>query len=75
MRRILRYSIRPLRKAVVFVRWIKAALTFENGVDYALWKIKRHSGVSVEATEFQRKYPLIAAWPLVWKLYRKGAFR
>jgi hypothetical protein len=75
LRRILRYSIRPLRKAVVFVRWIKAALTFENGVDYALWKIKRHSGVSVEATEFQRKYPLIAAWPLVWKLYRKGAFR
>ena len=70
-----RYALRPVRKLVAFLRLMKATFTFENGVDYALWKVERHSGVKVQATEFQRKYPLIGAWPLVWKLYRKGAFR
>lgn len=66
---------RPLQKLVTFFRLAKATLTFENGVDYALWKIQRQSGVRLEATDFQRRYPLIGAWPLVWKLWRKGAFR
>lgn len=56
-------------------RLIKGALTFEDALDYILWKIERHSGVRVEATERQRRYPLIFAWPLVWRLYRRGAFR
>jgi hypothetical protein len=54
---------------------MKATLTFENGVDYALWKIERQSGVHMKASPLQRRHPLIAAWPLVWKLWRKGAFR
>ena len=66
---------RPLQKLVVFLRLMKATLTFEGGVDYALWKIERQSGVRVEASQFQRRYPLLTAWPLVWKLWRKGAFR
>ncbi|MEZ5814255.1 MAG: hypothetical protein R3E13_05975 [Alphaproteobacteria bacterium] len=66
---------RPFQKSVTFLRLMKATLTFENGVDYALWKIERQSGVHMEATNLQRRYPLIAAWPLVWKLWRKGAFR
>lgn len=66
---------RPLQKLVVFLRLMKATMTFEGGVDYALWKVERQSGVRIEANNFQRHYPLIAAWPLVWKLWRKGAFR
>ena len=56
-------------------RIIKAALTFEDPLDYLLWKIERHSGVHVEPSPRQRRYPLIFAWGLLWQLYRKGAFR
>ncbi len=62
-------------KALSFLRLIKAALTFAGGLDYLLWKIKRHSGVYIEPTSWQRKYPLIFVWPLLWRLYRQGAFQ
>ena len=62
-------------KVLSFLRLIKAAVTFSGGLDYLLWKIKRHSGVYIEPTSLQRKYPLIFVWPLLWRLYRQGAFR
>jgi hypothetical protein len=62
-------------KVLSVLRIFKAALTFDGGLDYLLWKIKRHSGVYIEPSRLQRKYPLIFAWPLLWRLYRKGAFR
>ena len=62
-------------KVLSVLRIFKAALTFDGGLDYLLWKIKRHSGVYIEPTRLQRKYPLIFAWPLLWRLYRQGAFR
>lgn len=57
------------------LRLCKSAFTFDDPVDYALWKVERHSGVSVTPTERQRRYPLIFAWPLVWQLYRQGALK
>jgi hypothetical protein len=62
-------------KVLSTLRIIKAAVTFEGALDYLLWKIKRHSGVYIEPTELQRKAPLIFAWPLLFKLWRRGAFR
>ena len=62
-------------KALSTLRIFKAALTFDGALDYLLWKIQRHSGVYFQPTELQRKYPLIFAWPLLWRLWRKGAFR
>jgi hypothetical protein len=56
-------------------RLAKAALTFEGGVDYALWKVERHSGVKVEAGPWLRRHPILAAVPLLWRAYRRGAFR
>lgn len=56
-------------------RLVKAACTFEGGVDYALWKVERHSGVRVEAGPWQRRHPLLSAVPLLWRAYRRGAFR
>ena len=56
-------------------RLAKAAWTFEGGVDYALWKVERHSGVRVEASPWQRRHPLLAALPLLWRAYRRRAFR
>jgi len=66
---------RPLGKTIGFLRLIKATLTFNGGVDYVLWKVERHSGVRVQASDFQRRHPLLAGWPLLWKLYRRGGFR
>lgn len=66
---------RLLSKTIYFVQLMKAVFTFEGGVDYALWKIERQSGVKLQASDFQRRHPLIAAWPLVWKAWRAGGLR
>jgi len=57
------------------LRWIKAAFTFTGGVDYAAWKIERHTGVRIEITERLRRHPLIYGWPVLWRLWRSGALR
>ncbi|MGD8384971.1 MAG: hypothetical protein PVF89_06160 [Lysobacterales bacterium] len=70
------WRLRSLQgKVLSLLRLLKAAYTFNDGLDYLLWKIKRHSGVYIEPTARQRKHPLIFAWPLLWRLYRQGAFR
>ncbi|MCX2560746.1 hypothetical protein OQ252_04925 [Acetobacter farinalis] len=68
---VRRQSGRPLN----ILRLIKAAYTFTGGARYAAWKIERHSGIKVPLTPFAEKHPLLAAPPLVWWLWRKGAFR
>ncbi len=72
---VRRFFRRPFIKFLYFVQLMKAVFTFQNSVDYALWKIKRHSGVDIKANDFQRRYPLIGAWPLLWKVYRAGGLR
>jgi len=66
---------RMLGKVLSTLRIIKAALTFEGALEYLLWKIQRHSGVYIKPTPLQCRYPAIFAWPLLWRLWRKGAFR
>ena len=68
----LRQAIGKLLSAA---RLLKSALTFEDPLGYVLWKAERHSGVRLTPTERQRRYPLLFAWPLIWRLYRQGAFR
>ena len=62
-------------KLLSVLRLLKATLTFEGGVDYILWKIERHSGVTVEVEPRLKRRPLLAMWVLSWRLYRKGGFR
>ncbi|TDQ81463.1 hypothetical protein A8950_2531 [Dongia mobilis] len=62
-------------KSLNFLRLVKAAFTFDGAVDYVLWKVRRHSGVVVPVSDWQRRHPLLAAPGLAWKLYRLGAFR
>lgn len=66
---------RRLGKTLNLLRIIKGIFTFDGGLDYALWKIKRHSGKTVPVTDWQRRHPLLAAPGLAWRLYRMGAFR
>jgi hypothetical protein len=62
---------RPLN----ILRLLKASFTFEGAMDYALWKVERHSGVRVEVAAWQRRFPLLAAPWLYWKLRRRGVLK
>ena len=62
-------------KLLSVARLVKAAFTFQDGPQYLLWKIERHSGVSIEVTPWQRRHPILASTVLFWRLYRKGAFK
>jgi hypothetical protein len=70
------WRVRRWQGALLSVlRLAKAALTFTDPLDYLLWKIERHSGVYIAPTERQRRYPLLFAWPLLWRIYKQGGFR
>jgi hypothetical protein len=70
------WRLRSLQGKVLSVlRLLKAITTFEGGVDYILWKIQRHSGVTVDVEPRLRRRPLLAIWVLSWRLYRRGGFR
>ncbi|MEM1231640.1 MAG: hypothetical protein AAGI15_13945 [Pseudomonadota bacterium] len=62
-------------KALSILRLMKAALTFNQGLAYLLWKVERHSGVRLSASPLQHRYPLLFAWPLVYRAWRAGGFR
>lgn len=62
-------------KILSVLRLIKGLFTFHGGLDYILWKIERHSGITVEVSPFARRHPLLASWGVFWRLYRRGAFR
>jgi hypothetical protein len=66
---------RMLGKTLSVLRLIKASFTFEDGATYLVWKIRRHSGVEVELTPWQRRHPILASSVLAWRLYRAGGFR
>lgn len=77
-RRICRvgWRVRALQgKILSLLRLLKGAFTFAGGLDYILWKIERHTGVTVEVPLRLRQRPVLALCVLAWKLYRKGAFR
>jgi hypothetical protein len=62
-------------KMLSVLRLLKGMLTFRGGLDYILWKIERHSGIRVEASPRLKQYPLLAACVVLWRLYRRGAYR
>ena len=57
------------------LRLIKAAFTFDGGIDYLAWKIERHSGVPVVPSPWQRRHPILGGLALFLELRRRGAFR
>ncbi len=70
------WAVRSLQgKLLSVLRLFKAWFTFRGGMDYVLWKVQRHSGVTVEVTPRLRRFPLLAVFVLTWRLYRRGAFR
>jgi hypothetical protein len=72
----LSWRVRRMQgKLLSILRLLKAAFTFNEPLEYILWKIERHSGLYIKPSPRQIRHPLIFSWPLLWKLYRQGAFR
>lgn len=57
------------------LRLLKAAFTFDGGVDYLAWKITRHSGQAVTVTDWQRRHPILGSIRLFFTLKSRGAIR
>ncbi|HTK34263.1 MAG TPA: hypothetical protein VL358_03105 [Caulobacteraceae bacterium] len=66
---------RGLGKPLTVLRLAKAVFTFQGAADYAAWKIERHTGFKVEVTPWRRRFPLLAAPGLAWRLWRAGVLR
>ena len=70
-----RWTQRNWGKFLSLARLVKAAFTFNDALEYVLWKIERHSGIHESPSPLQCRYPLLLAWPLLWRIYRKGGFK
>jgi hypothetical protein len=66
---------RPLAKALAIAGLLKTPLTFQGWLPYVVWKLERHSGRKIELTERQRHWPLLYAWPVIFRLLREGVLR
>lgn len=62
-------------RLISVARLIKASFTFKGGPDYLAWKIERHSGVKLQLTTWQRRHPIFAAPPILWRLWRNKTIR
>ncbi len=72
----LTWAVRILQGKILSVlRLMKAALTFEGGVEYIVWKIERHSGIKIEVSPFLQRHPILALCFLSFRLYRRGGVR
>jgi hypothetical protein len=73
--RLAWYLRRLQGKILSALRLIKGATTFEGGVDYLLWKIERHSGVTIEVAPRLKRHLLPAMVVLSWRMVRRRAIR
>ncbi len=62
-------------KALSALRLVKAAATYDGGIDYLASKVERHSGHRVAVKDWHRRWPLIGGLALMPRLLRKGAVR
>lgn len=75
-RALRRWRLRRWQGRVLSVlRLAKAVFTFNNCVDYAIWKIHRHTGVSIPVTPALQRHPLLQGSRLLWQLLRRGVLR
>ncbi len=59
-------------RVVSIMRLTKAVFTFRDCVDYAAWKIERHTGIKIEVTPRLQKHPILFGGKVLWQLIRQG---
>lgn len=62
-------------RVLSILRLSKAVFTFRDSVDYAAWKIERHTGVSIDVTPRLKRFPLLLGPVVLWRLLRRGTLR
>ncbi len=62
-------------RVLSILRLSKATLTFKDCLDYAAWKIERHTGINIEITPWLRRHPFLWGFSVIWQILRKGAIR
>ena len=67
-RRIRLYFIRSKIRATA--RWGKHILTFNDWLTYIQRKAERRTGLKLEITKAERRWPLILLWPKVFRVLR-----
>lgn len=50
------------------LRLTKASITFRDCLEYAAWKIERHTGTRIEITPFSRRFPIVWGLKALWHL-------
>lgn len=50
------------------LRWLKHPLTFDQWLDYIVRKVNRRTGMRVELTPAERRWPLLLLWPKLVKV-------
>ncbi|MDT8340604.1 MAG: hypothetical protein RQ751_03745 [Longimicrobiales bacterium] len=59
-------------KLRVTARWGKHMLTFNDWLTYAQRKAERRTGLTIELTPAERRWPLLLLWPKVLRVLRHG---
>lgn len=67
-RRMRLYFLRS--KARATARWLKHVVTFDNWLDYIARKVERRTGMRVEITPMERRFPYLLLWPKVAQVLR-----
>ena len=61
-----------LGKLANILRLTKATLTFQGGIDYAAWKVQRHTGHAITITPRLRRHPVLLGLPRLIALWWRG---
>lgn len=64
--RVRAYFLRSKLRATV--RWLKHVLTFDDWLTYIQRKVERRTGMEIEITPVERRFPLILLWPKVFRV-------
>jgi hypothetical protein len=67
-RRWARFFRRSQARATL--RWFKYMLTFDDWLDYIVQKVERRSGVRIELSKSERRFPVILLWPKAVRVIR-----
>jgi hypothetical protein len=53
------------------LRWLKYTMTFQDWLDYLIRKVERRTGLSVDVTPLERRFPFLLLWPKVFRVLRE----
>ena len=59
-------------RVLSLMRLTKAVFTFHDCVDYAAWKVERHTGIKIEVTPRLQRHPILFGGKVLWQLIRQG---